>query len=184
MNHFKPLCKYNCCLLQIIYKVLLSLNNKTAPSSVFAISVKITSHLHMPLHTICIFLLHRAVDKIHTWKLCACGKIFAYAKVKSRKDFLDKKKGPKKKEEYHSITPLYAGVQISNKQFKSPSNQNLFIKVPTLIQKQLPRIVILKAVCRFVVVLLSTLSGFSIFTAGLPFEGYENIYFYSWTPRT
>ena len=32
--------------------------------------------------------------------------------------------------------------------------------------QQSPRVVILKAVCRFVVLLLSTFSGFSIFTAG------------------
>ena len=43
--------------------------------------------------------------------------------------------------------------------------------VPALIQKQEQslRIVILKAVCRFVVLLLSTFSGFSIFAAGFSF---------------
>ena len=43
--------------------------------------------------------------------------------------------------------------------------------VPALIQKheQSLRIVILKAVCRFVVLLLSTFSGFSIFAAGFSF---------------
>ena len=40
---------------------------------------------------------------------------------------------------------------------------------PALIQKQSLRIVILKAVCRFVVLLLSTFSGFSIFSAGFSF---------------
>ena len=34
--------------------------------------------------------------------------------------------------------------------------------------QQSPRIVILKAVCRFVVLLLSTFSGFSMFAAGFP----------------
>ena len=45
------------------------------------------------------------------------------------------------------------------------------MQVPALIQKheQSLRIVTLKAVCRFVVLLLSTFSGFSIFAAGFSF---------------
>ena len=45
------------------------------------------------------------------------------------------------------------------------------MQVPALIQKhkQSPRIVILKAVCRFVVLHLSTFFGFSIFSAGFSF---------------
>ena len=45
------------------------------------------------------------------------------------------------------------------------------MQVPALIQKheQSLRIVTLKAVCRFVVLLLSTFSGFSIFAAGSSF---------------
>ena len=45
------------------------------------------------------------------------------------------------------------------------------MQVPALIQKhkQSPRIIILKAVCRFVVLHLSTFSGFSIFSAGFSF---------------
>ena len=45
------------------------------------------------------------------------------------------------------------------------------MQVPALIQKhqQLPRIVILKAVYQFVVLLLSTFSGFSIFVMGFSF---------------
>ena len=67
---------------------------------------------------------------------------------------------------------------------KSPSNENLpyvmlKTKFPFLYAStdqlwyknitQSPRIVILKAVCRFVVLLLSTFSGFSIFGAGFSF---------------
>ena len=49
-----------------------------------------------------------------------------------------------------------------------------FMQVPALMQKHLytkhlPRIAILKAVCRFVVLLLSTFCSFSIFVAGVFF---------------
>ena len=42
------------------------------------------------------------------------------------------------------------------------------MQVPALIKKQSPRIIILKAVCRFIVLLLNTVCSFSIFAAGFP----------------
>ena len=49
---------------------------------------------------ICIFGLHRALDRINMWKLFAYEKIFAHGKIKSsRKSFAKKEKtGPKRKE--------------------------------------------------------------------------------------
>ena len=44
---------------------------------------------------ISIFCLHRTVNKIHTWKLFTCGKIFALGKIKSRRNSLVKKKEKK-----------------------------------------------------------------------------------------
>ena len=43
------------------------------------------------------------------------------------------------------------------------------MQVPALIKKQSPRIIILKAVCRFIVLLLNTVCSFSIFAAGFSF---------------
>ena len=56
--------------------------------------------LGLVFHVICIFCLHRAFDKIHTWKLFDFGKIFAHGKIKSGRKSLvkKKKKGPKEKE--------------------------------------------------------------------------------------
>ena len=39
--------------------------------------------LRLDFHIIFIFCLNRALGKIHTWKLCAYGKIFALGKIKS-----------------------------------------------------------------------------------------------------
>ena len=61
-------------------------------------SVSVTCHNLVPLilgllfHVICIFCSHPALVKIHTWKLFACGKIFAHGNIKSRRKFLVKKK--------------------------------------------------------------------------------------------
>ena len=52
------------------------------------------------------FCLHRAFDKIHSWKLFAYRKIFAYGKNKSRRKSLVKKKkkqSQRREEEYHSL---------------------------------------------------------------------------------
>ena len=67
-------------------------------------SVSETCHNLVPLilgllfHVICIFCSHPALVKIHTWKLFACGKIFAHGNIKSRRKFLVKKK-PKKQQQ-------------------------------------------------------------------------------------
>ena len=98
-------------------------------------------------HVICIFCLHRAFDKIHTWKLFDFGKIFAHGKIKSgRKSLVKKeKKGPKG--EGKRTIPSRKGKQSFMKATgtgwssvlaswfrtkKSPSNQNLsYIKLKT-----------------------------------------------------
>ena len=64
---------------------------------------------------------------------------------------------------------LHAGVHISNKEIAVQPNFAIHnVENEPWIQRhqQSPQIVILKVVCRFVVLLLSTFSGFSIFTAG------------------
>ena len=98
-------------------------------------------------HVICIFCLHRAFDKIHTWKLFAFGKIFAHGKIKSgRKSLVKKRKkrAQRIRKENHSVkkrkTILYesdwywrSSVLASRfRTKKSPSNQNLsYIKLKT-----------------------------------------------------
>ena len=56
---------------------------------------------------ICIFCLHRTLEKIHTWKLFACGKIFARGKIKSRRKSLvkigKKIQALRTKKENHSV---------------------------------------------------------------------------------
>ena len=74
------------------------------------------------------------------------------------------------------MSELHAGVHVSNKEvavqpnfaIHNVENEVFFFYIEAWIQRhqQSPRIVILKVVCRFVVLLLSTFSGFSIFTAG------------------
>ena len=98
-------------------------------------------------HVICIFCLHRAFDKIHTWKLFAFGKIFAHGKIKSGRKSLvkkEKKRAQRIRKENHSVkkrkTILYesdwywrSSVLASRfRTKKSPSNQNLsYIKLKT-----------------------------------------------------
>ena len=79
------------------------------------------------------------------------------------------------------LAELHAGVQISKKRshhqtkicqiWCTKRGFLFFMQVSALIQKhkQSPRIVILEAVCQFVVLLLSTFFGFSIFAAGFSF---------------
>ena len=146
--------------------------------------------LRLDFRVTSIFCLHHALYKIHTWKL------FAYGKIKSGIETLEKK--GKKKEEKNSVkirnkflceSDWYWRSSTLASRFrtkKSPSSQNLpymMIKrgflffMQALIQKhwqppeapQWPRIVIWKAVCIFVVLLLSTFSNFSIFAAGFSF---------------
>ena len=51
-------------------------------------------------------VFHCPLDKIHSWKLFAFGKIFAHGKIKSRRKSLIKKKKEKslrREKEYHSV---------------------------------------------------------------------------------
>ena len=73
---------------------------------------------------------------------------------------------------------LHAGVQILNKEVAVEPKlaiNDVKNEVPplhasrtSLDKKQSPRIVILKAVCRFIVLLINKVCGFSIFAAGFP----------------
>ena len=72
-----------------------------------------------------IICLHRALYKIHTWKLFVYGKIFAHGKIKSGRKSLIKRKEKEsrpKEERKSSILSrkekifLHADVQISNKE--------------------------------------------------------------------
>ena len=72
---------------------------------------------------ISVFCLHRALDKIHIWKLLVYEKIFAHGKNKKRKKVLGKKKKKNKRrprEEGKSTTlsskeniPLYSVVKAT-----------------------------------------------------------------------
>ena len=146
--------------------------------------------LRLDFRVTSIFCLHHALYKIHTWKL------FAYGKIKSGREALVKK--GKNKEEKNSVkirnkflceSDWYWRSSTLASRFltkKSPSSQTvpyIMIKrgflffMQALIQKhwqspeapQWPQIVIWKAVCIFVVLLLSTFSNFSIFAAGFSF---------------
>ena len=146
--------------------------------------------LRLDFRVTSIFCLHHALYKIHTWKL------FAYGKIKSGRETLVKK--GKNKEEKNSVkirnkflceSDWYWRSSTLASRFltkKSPSSQTvpyIMIKrgflffMQALIQKhwqspeapQWPQIVIWKAVCIFVVLLLSTFSNFSIFAAGFSF---------------
>ena len=146
--------------------------------------------LRLDFNAIPIFCLHRALHKIHTWKLFAY-RIFAHGKIKSGRKSLVKRKKYRPKEEKKS-TILARKEKIlreSDWQWrsstlaskfrtkKSPSKQNLpYIKLKTrfpflsacLATKTwtIASNVILKAVGRFVVLLLSTFSGFFHFCRG------------------
>ena len=87
--------------------------------------------LRLDFNAIPIFCLHRALHKIHTWKLFAY-RIFAHGKIKSGRKSLVKRKKYRPKEEKKStilarkeknppwkrlaVAELHAGVQISNKE--------------------------------------------------------------------
>ena len=97
--------------------------------------------LRLDLHVISLFCLHRALSKIHTWKLFVYGNIFAHGKINSGRKSLgekkEKKAGPKKKERVPLfqvknkillwkrlvLTELRAGAQIRTK--RTPPNQHL-----------------------------------------------------------
>ena len=107
-----------------------------------------------------IFCLHCALYKIHTQKLFAHEQVVYLQKNQKQKKVFGKRKKKKEnrsKEERKRIpfvkrlvlAELHAGAQIWT--------------------KKSPRIIILKAVCRFVVLLLSTFYSFSIFAAGFTF---------------
>ena len=107
-----------------------------------------------------IFCLDCALYKIHTQKLFAHEKVVYMQKNQKQKKVFGKRKKKKEnrsKEESKRIpfvkrlvlAELHAGAQIWT--------------------KKSPRIIILKAVCRFVFLLLSTFYSFSIFAAGFTF---------------
>ena len=128
--------------------------------------------------------------------LCFWKKSLIVEKLKRKKVLGKKKKTKKKKKkkqtqrkkEYHSVrkrkkipswkrlvlAELHAGVQISKKRSHHQTKicQIRCTKLGFLLiqkHKQSPRIVILEAVYQFVVSLLSTFFGFSIFAAGFSF---------------
>ena len=146
--------------------------------------------LRLDFRVTSIFCLHHVLYKIHTWKL------FAYGKIKSGRETLVKK--GKKKEEKNSVktrnkflceSDWYWRSSTLASRFrtkKSPSSQNMpyimlkarfpflyaSVDTKTLTTAGSPSMASnrnLKAVCIFVVLLLSTFSNFSIFAAGFSF---------------
>ena len=62
--------------------------------------------LGLVFHVICLFCLHHALDKLHTWRLFVYGKIFARGKITSGRKSLvkkEKKDAQSRQNENHSV---------------------------------------------------------------------------------
>ena len=156
-------------------------------------------NLGLVFHVICIFCLHHALGKIHSWKLFALGKIFAHGRIKSGGKYLlkknkkpKKKKGPKEKERKRIICQEKEKILCESNWYwrssmlasrfrtkESPSNQKLlyiklkrrfpFIFTSTSHDTKSSTIASNRNFdCRFVVLLLSIFSVFSILPRGFP----------------
>ena len=151
-----------------------------------------------------IALQNSLVEALCLWKNFWTWRSEKRKKVLRKKKEGNKKQAQRRKKGYHSVKKRKTSPCESDwssklasrfRTKKSLSNQNFsymmlktrfpffFMQVPASIQKryQSPRIVILKAVCRFVVLFLSTFSGFSILTAGFSFA-FDNFAHYCVVP--
>ena len=144
-----------------------------------------------------IICLHHAFYKIHPWKLFVFGKIFAHGKIKSGRKSQGKKTESRPKEERKSTIlsrkEKYSFVKVigtggapcwrQDFDWRSPRRTKIcqtllktrfpFLHASTSLDKKTWTIASNRnfesCICRFVVLLLSTFSGFSIFAAGSSF---------------
>ena len=134
--------------------------------------------LGLDFHVVSIFCLHRSLNKIHAWNFFFSEKSLLMENQK-RKKVLCIKKGKKIPLWKRLIlVELHAGVLILNKEVAVEPKLAIYdvkneappLHASTSLDKKLsPRIVILKAVCRLIVLLLNTVCSFSIFAAGFSF---------------
>ena len=134
--------------------------------------------LGLDFHVVSIFCLHCSLNKIHAWNFFFSEKSLLMENQK-RKKVLCIKKGKKIPLWKRLIlVELHAGVLILNKEVAVEPKLAIYdvkneappLHASTSLDKKLsPRIVILKAVCRLIVLLLNTVCSFSIFAAGFSF---------------
>ena len=134
--------------------------------------------LGLDFHVVSIFCLYRSLNKIHAWNFFFSEKSLLMENQK-RKKVLCIKKGKKIPLWKRLIlVELHAGVLILNKEVAVEPKLAIYdvkneappLHASTSLDKKLsPRIVILKAVCRLIVLLLNTVCSFSIFAAGFSF---------------
>ena len=134
--------------------------------------------LGLDFHVVSIFCLHRSINKIHAWNFFFSEKSLLMENQK-RKKVLCIKKGKKIPLWKRLIlVELHAGVLILNKEVAVEPKLAIYdvkdeappLHASTSLDKKLsPQIVILKAVCRLIVLLLNTVCSFSIFAAGFSF---------------
>ena len=134
--------------------------------------------LGLDFHVVSIFCLHRSLNKIHAWNFFFSEKSLLMENQK-RKKVLCIKKGKKiRLWKWLILVELHAGVLILNKEVAVEPKLAIYdvkneappLHASTSLDKKLsPRIVILKAVCRLIVLLLNTVCSFSIFAAGFSF---------------
>ena len=124
--------------------------------------------LGLVFYVISIVCLRRALDKFHNAKFFAHGKPILIEKSKAEEIFFGKKK--KKKKKSSTLASIFRTKKSSSKQnlpYIMLKTRSPFIYAST----SLIQIVILKGVCRSVVLLLSTFSSFFHFSLFFP-EGH------------
>ena len=124
--------------------------------------------LGLVFYVISIVCLRRALDKLHNAKFFAHGKPILIEKSKAEEIFFGKKK--KKKKKSSTLASIFRTKKSSSKQnlpYIMLKTRSPFIYAST----SLIQIVILKGVCRSVVLHLSTFSSFFHFSLFFP-EGH------------
>ena len=134
--------------------------------------------LGFDFHVVSIFCLHRSLNKIHAWNFFFSEKSLLMENQKRKKVLCIKKGKIIPLWKRLILVELHAGVLILNKEVAVEPKLAIYdvkneappLHACTSLDKKLsPRIVILKAVCRLIVLLLNTVCSFSIFAAGFSF---------------
>ena len=81
--------------------------------------------LRLAFHVISLFCLHRALYKIHTWKLFVYGKIFVHGKINSGRKSLGEKKEKRRPKEERKSTTLSSKEQNSFVKAISTNNNQI-----------------------------------------------------------
>ena len=134
--------------------------------------------LGFDFHVVSIFCLHRSLNKIHAWNFFFSEKSLLMENQKRKKVLCIKKGKIIPLWKRLILVELHAGVLTLNKEVAVEPKLAIYdvkneappLHASTSLDKKLsPRIVILKAVCRLIVLLLNTVCSFSIFAAGFSF---------------